>query len=460
MLTATIYSFSKRANSLATPESLGGYTSLDVEISLKNDTSLESPTFVIGYDSSTYKLILHANYIKFDDNYYWIDDVISVRNSAVELICEKDVLATYREAILDTKAYIARSSSNGSKYIPDGYLLSRANRLCNIGGVTIDAFNSSGHSYIINVFGRGGFQNTYLLNDNQMINLIEQLNNDSILEQLKAYFTQNPFEFLLSSYIAPFNSYIGGGGVSTIRMGEIIVGEGTLLPNLPYSKNYTLPIHRNFTDFRNRSPYTTFQLYLPFVGEISLDSAKIGLANELTITLGINPKTGDVLYNVSVDRPSSSESTVQLGIYSGNCYAQLPIASTNRNISALTQGILQTVTSAALLPASGGMSAAGISSGVSGTLNTFHETNSIGGSISSNLGQISGVQAWIKCWSSDTSAGPQEITEILGNPCGDIFRIGDLTGYVQTNRFSINLPIHKGDIDKINQLMDGGVYIE
>ena len=95
-MTITIYeNFSKKSNSTKRPT--GG---TDIECFLKENTSIENPHFILK------DMTFNTNYIKWNDHYYFIDDIISLKNNLNEIVCVEDVLATYKADILKLTAFV------------------------------------------------------------------------------------------------------------------------------------------------------------------------------------------------------------------------------------------------------------------------------------------------------------------------------------------------------------------
>ena len=47
----------------------------------------------------------------------------------------------------------------------------------------------------------------------------------------------------------------------------------------------------------------------------------------------------------------------------------------------------------------------------------------------------------------------------MGNCNGDVLSLGALSGYCQTSGASVNAPATDREINEINRLLDGGVYL-
>ena len=108
-MTVTLYkNFKKKINSTKQPS--GG---AEKEVYLKDGCSIESPIFLIdGID-------LDVNYVKFNNNYFYVNDIILSNNNIYEVHCSMDPLASHKAEILDTTAYVKYSQSRFNKWIPD-----------------------------------------------------------------------------------------------------------------------------------------------------------------------------------------------------------------------------------------------------------------------------------------------------------------------------------------------------
>ena len=110
MPTAEFFKFSKRKNSTKQPTGSGtSYTVL-----LKSGTSYLSPTLLLEISGKP-----DYNYCNFDGMYYFVTDIVSVRNDLWEIYCKLDPLATAKAAILASTQYVSYSSSAGSTWLSD-----------------------------------------------------------------------------------------------------------------------------------------------------------------------------------------------------------------------------------------------------------------------------------------------------------------------------------------------------
>ena len=81
----------------------------EIEGTIREPTSLIDPVIVLQYNS-----VVGYNYcyIPEFERYYFIDDLVSIRNGLVEIHCHVDVLNTYGNAVRELHAFVARSNVN------------------------------------------------------------------------------------------------------------------------------------------------------------------------------------------------------------------------------------------------------------------------------------------------------------------------------------------------------------
>lgn len=114
MPTITIGRSEKRINSTSRVMSAGG-TALSCR--LKEPCSMQAPVFQV---KGLTKGMLY-NFAKFEDNYYWVDDVVYLTNDIQEVHCHLDPIATFRDAIKDTNGMVIYGAkANWNKFVDDG----------------------------------------------------------------------------------------------------------------------------------------------------------------------------------------------------------------------------------------------------------------------------------------------------------------------------------------------------
>lgn len=76
--------------------------SVNLSCRLKEPTSMQAPVFIV---QGLTKMTLY-NYAKFENRYYWVDDVVYLTTDTQEIHCHLDPLATFKGAIENTFAYV------------------------------------------------------------------------------------------------------------------------------------------------------------------------------------------------------------------------------------------------------------------------------------------------------------------------------------------------------------------
>ena len=109
-VTARFYKFSKKKNSTKQPTDTG--TSFNVN--LKNGTSFISPILLLNNSGKP-----DYNYVNFEGMYYFITDIVSVRDNLWEVNCFVDALATAKTDIINSTQYVCYSSENTSNWLAD-----------------------------------------------------------------------------------------------------------------------------------------------------------------------------------------------------------------------------------------------------------------------------------------------------------------------------------------------------
>lgn len=96
-------------------------TAIDtLEGSLKDSSSITNPEIVIEYNNPT-----GFNYCYIDafNRYYFVKDVIVIRNNILKLVLAVDVLESFKESILTQNVIVDKNALDYDLYLPDENLL-------------------------------------------------------------------------------------------------------------------------------------------------------------------------------------------------------------------------------------------------------------------------------------------------------------------------------------------------
>lgn len=474
-MNANFYHFNKRKNSTLLP---AGSPQI-AEIRLKDSTSILSPAIEVQTLSQPYT----HNYIYIPeyDRYYFVSNWTYERGIWIAQTVE-DYLASWRNSIRGTTAFVELSSSNYSSYAIDSRvanLTSYSRRQAQFlmrGILSGDIHNDASGSFIIDVINdnklhKSGMSQKYILNRAQMNAFAGAFQEPGIWEQLKQFYT-NPLDSIIDCYYLPIDIglYVGVANASEVKLGEYTVpgvsGFTTLNTSLACrSFTMTFPIQFAYSDFR-RATACTCELFVPFCGTCALPVAHMMYTNTLYVDYSIDPNTGGVqaiAYNQDNSGDDRDEYHI-LATASGNMKVQLPVGQVQTRIGGYLgaiQGVAGSAASA-LISKDPNTYLGGISAFQS--LAAQAEIKNMGAFDGSILGACIGDGQWQEarlhttCYNTLTE--PSDLTAVQGRPCGKTLQLSSLSGYCQTSGASVSMAGMDSERDEVNRLLDSGIYLE
>lgn len=441
--------FSKRSNSTKRPA--GGYS---VNVKLKNNTSVESPVFFID------GVNLSVNYCKWDNNYYFITDIVLGNNNIYELHCTIDVLASFKEYIQNTRAYIEYASSRNLN-IPDNRIPLNTTPTVTLEVTEKPAFDLEGSYYVaVTGIGKVGFYKA--LSRNDIDNLVFDIRSayfpseaDNIADAIVKAGQQlvgsgSLSENIKACYWMPFKAPVSTSA-EFLHVGMYETNcQGYEITNLTPINVFNLTIPWQHTDWRNTSPYTEVYLYLPYIGMVSYPASNLVNASTITVRRCINVASGSIAYEVTANNG------LELGIYSADIAVAIPIGSSSINPATAAGGLLSGVAAAVTAPTVAGKIFGAASASVSGIQALNTSSGGIGG------GAGSGLNLYIYCYvvTHNTVVEPYTFADIWGYPIGIVDSIGNYSGYIQCSDFSCDAPLHDDERNQLNALLNSGIYLE
>lgn len=122
---------------------------ITLEGNLKTSTSITDPSIVIAGDLETIPRFNYM-YIPAFNRYYFITDVVSIRDTFFEVRSHVDVLSSFKNEIRNNSAIIRKQEHAWNLYLDDGTFRAYQNPK-----IVLKNFPSgfSGHSYILLVAG-------------------------------------------------------------------------------------------------------------------------------------------------------------------------------------------------------------------------------------------------------------------------------------------------------------------
>ena len=154
MATVSFGTFTKKRNSTKQPQSLSDQRT----VTLKESCSQDRPVFICTGNNFDY------NYCMWNNKYYFIDEIISLKNNLIEIHCVMDALATYKTEILAGTHFVSYSSSSGSTWLADTRIPLTQETQTSVNTVLTGILSTIG-TYVLTVVGENGCCTYYTQNE-------------------------------------------------------------------------------------------------------------------------------------------------------------------------------------------------------------------------------------------------------------------------------------------------------
>lgn len=321
----------------------------EVEITLKENTSVINPTFILRWDMTP-----EFNYCQWIAAFYYVEDVTIRSKDVYEIRCSMDRLASYRGDILASTQFVLRSASQYNLNLRDSEIAPAFN-------VTKTVLNTncallSGSTYLLRVMGKGSAGspygiNTFVATQQGIQGIIDAAFNnaafntttfglDELLALLKCIFF-DPSQYILSVNWLPVDINPSGGQES-IYLGWYQTGwTARLLEDIGTYQHIAIStpsrVYNDFRDFDEN--FTRFLLSIPCVGVVSLNPNDVYAG--LSVAVTVEYLTGDVTYYIY-----NTTTSACVGKYRTNVNCSIQIGGVNNAIngSSIVSGITSAVT--------------------------------------------------------------------------------------------------------------------
>lgn len=273
----------------------------------------------------------------------------------------------------------------------------------------------------------------------------------SFIDQIAKIFN-NPMESIIGLHKVYANPV--DAGTSTIHVGYLDSGVSSAYVTQQYVEVDcgTINLYEQFGNVFDYSPFTTVELYLPFVGIVPLSVDDV-MRSQISITYGVDVFTGACLAMVDVQRDLGGGILYQ---YSGNCAVQYPISSGSymgivAGIASIAGGVVATIATG------GGVAPALL--GAAGAAMSMHTDVQHSGSFSGNSGAMGGkVPYLIISRPQSTLYGYEGVIE--GLPANAYTTIGQCTGFVKARNVElVGVTATEDELSEIESLLLNGVYV-
>lgn len=333
-----IGTFAKDDNSTKRPTGLN-----DITVELKQDTSIIRPVFRLS--KSRYNPAYNYCYVPQWHRYYYIADAVITIGEIWEIHCVEDFLATWRDEIANTTAYIYRTSVTYDSYITDDLYPTFQNAWVKntVPATTPYKQSLSGGRYVVGivnnsdnaigavayyVFTQAQFRTLCkkLMENTQWLSIPTDIASGGLDDNLlKALF--NPFQYVVSCRWYPFE-ITAGASVTNMPYGwwNLNGVSCSKLPDRPLETfTVTYPLEKHPQEltrgkYLNGAPFTKIELDIQPFGLIPIDANLYLDATSLRTNITVDYSTGvGLLYiygpgNDDTGYPEVSIHHAQIGV--------------------------------------------------------------------------------------------------------------------------------------------------
>lgn len=464
--------FSKKRNSTAQPtDSTGALTGC----MLKESTSVENPTFVLKSNDFT------INYVKAFGHYYFVDDIVSVRDNLIEVRCSMDVLATYKTEIGNYTALIERSDAHYDASYPDPAVSMKNEIYTDVAQADPAIYDDDGYFVlsVMNNIGSGtGFTANYVLAKATLQRVAKFVNTDwgsaaaDLLAWVKATFLKTANSIIDCIWLPVTSASLSGLNINWETMvigttpmsdsgGMISGGKMTGACIIDKSCSATIPHHYTTAgDFRRCAPYTVGKIFIPGYGYADFNPLDFEPSGTVNIRTYIDVSTGDTVVYLS------NSDGVLVSTYTFNIGVSCPVGHVGANVTETIGGVLSTASNIAMFNRSAPNSIAASIADYASAASMVNTVASAAGATASYSGRKAGRAMWANndkyaiCIfahatqaidSMETTSGRPDMTERVISTC---------PGYVKCVNASIGISGMGGEKEAVNNYLNSGFYYE
>ena len=467
-----LWRFTKRNNSLRIPDFDPGCS---FECYLKDSTNITKPTIELHewshptYNPARYNYAYIADF----NRYYYITDWIFNRG-IWECTMEVDVLASWRDKILDSECYVLRSSN-----VYKGAIMDTMYPTAEI-DIKTEYFEDypwarelDKGSYIVGIINGDtatfGAVSYYVFNPPRFRMLCESLFGsidwmgvsvqEISTELLKSLF--NPFQYIVSVMYIPihFETLNEAGFVGDLQKLKYGWWEvDTLVQPLKkavWQQDFSIAIPKHpqysaFGKFVGLEPYSKYSLYFPGFGDIPLDGGQFWNEPELDFTLRVDLITGRAMLYASAIGDIAEHHYAQIGV-------SVQIAQISTDVLGTAANAISAVSSTvgSLFSLDFGGAVANAASGIASTINSAIPQLRTSGSNGSlvEVGMIPRIRGIFYKLVDRNS-------EDWGNPVCERGKLSNYQGFVKTANCHIQINGYKTEADEINRILQEGFFNE
>ena len=276
----------------------------------------------------------------------------------------------------------------------------------------------------------------------------------NFIDQLLKMFN-NPMEAIISLHKIYGTPHTGGS--QNIKVGYLDSGVSSKVVDQQYITIDCgqVNLYERFANVFDYAPYTQTDLYLPFVGIVSLDVADV-MRGRVNVVYHIDVITGAVLVEVKILRDGNAGGVIYQ--YTGSCAEHYPLSS--GSYMGIVTGAAGIVGGIAATIATGGATAPmliGAAAGIGGMHANIQKTNGF----SANAGAM-GLKKPYFIISRPQTAMAQGYEKYIGKGANTLVNLSTMKGFVKVKEIYLvnsNPGMTDQEQTEIKSLLKEGVYI-
>lgn len=458
---AYFWRFEKKINSTKQPDDM---ESTPITIHIKSGCSVVNPVIEVVKIGDVEPYNFNYAFIEKFSRYYFVNDW-TFDNGIWSCSLSVDVLASYRDIILNSKQYVSRGDvANSASAILDTapLTLATSERETNTGSTIFSSEYTSGF-FIVGIIGpsstMGAVNYYYFSTASELATLTSKLmdNVDWLdITDISTELTKclvNPMQYIVSCKFFPFSISVTYD-TTNIKMGYWdtgISGKRLKVYNATKSGTVTIPKHPqsgSLGNFTNLPPYSTYTFEFEPFGAFPLDGVKLADLTSIQQEILVDLVTGEATMTLFGD-----DDTFVSKQFARVC-VDLPLATA-------TSGLL------------------GVAAGIAGTaIGDFarnHGAGDLANAITGVSNVVVGASSGVAVKGSQTSrafmTSPAKLhghfqrispyyTDILGKAVCMTVQLGTQTGYNICVKPRITIPGTRGEQESIVQFLEGGFFVE
>ena len=484
-----LYQFAKDKNSTKQPLSGGTVISVDIY----EPCSIISPSLIVagpGID----RVFRYNNYVYIPDwqRYYWITDKRFVDGRFI-IDCTVDVLASFKTQIGASSQYVMRSASSSNDEITDlAYPMTGEIEYTVVSPYAgLDPFKStlSDGCFIVGIVGeadtsgsaRYGAVNYYEFSASELNNFLTALMSNQSdwlnlqtgdLSDSTAKMILNPIQYITTCMWFPL-ARTGTASSRTIKFGWWDINGITCatpgisggIPARGFTMGFKIdtaghPQAATRGNYLNRQPYSEYNLYIPPVGMIPIESDVYAQCKYIDTAFQVDYPTGQAVVHMWGTANNDGTGTItELGYTTMKIGVDVPLAQIAVDTISTAKGGINTIGGALSGYASGGILGAIFGAVNSAIDTTIHAVEPIA-NIMPSAGSLAAYQYHSRLYGKHKLVAP-DAPALIGKPLCNLVQLNTLSGFTQcaTAHFESNIATST-ETDMVEAYMREGFFYE